>query len=457
MSVENGQESTRLVAHEQDGGLAAENGNVLFGKDSVQNMPTKEGRVFRKAKRTIRLSPQKDEYGQNGLSWHPVNGHKAVVLEKNSRKSRDGKGRGMPKKGGAGGKGTWGAPGSELYETSECKDTHDPNYDSDSQDAYIVQKVTLEIPPDELVKVIEPILKEYLENGDMQEVLTQFDNLNLGKNKYKILEMAINLALDRHDPQRELTSQLIAELHGRIMSKTDIGHGFDELLSNLSDLTLDTPEAPTLVGQFIARAMADDCLPSSFVDDYKGRVHNSGVREALEKAEVLLTMNHGIIRMDNVWGQGGGLRPVRYLTNRIQMLLKEYLSSGDITEATRCLKELDVPHFHHELVYQAAVMAIEEINERATDLMVQLLKSLTAANIITPDQFNKGAKRLFDDMPDICIDVPAAYTVLEKLGNKLHDEGIMSEYLYKEMPVRGRKRFVSEGDGGKVKEQTVYQ
>ena len=39
-------------------------------------------------------------------------------------------------------------------------------------------------------------------------------------------------------------------------------------------------------------------------------------------------------------------------------------------------------------------------------------------------------------MPDICIDVPAAYTALEKLGNKLHDEGIMSEYLYKEMPVR---------------------
>lgn len=99
MSVENGNDSARFAQLEQDGDLAGENGNVLFGKDSVQNMPTKEGRVFKKAKRTIRLSPQKDEYGQNGLSWLPVNGHKAVVLEKNSRKSRDGKGRGMPKKG----------------------------------------------------------------------------------------------------------------------------------------------------------------------------------------------------------------------------------------------------------------------------------------------------------------------------------------------------------------------
>ena len=34
------------------------------------------------------------------------------------------------------------------------------------------------------------------------------------------------------------------------------------------------------------------------------------------------------------------------------MLLKEYLSSGEIPEATRCLQELEVPHFHHELVYE---------------------------------------------------------------------------------------------------------
>lgn len=34
------------------------------------------------------------------------------------------------------------------------------------------------------------------------------------------------------------------------------------------------------------------------------------------------------------------------------LLLKEYLSSSDMKEATRCLQELEVPHFHHELVYE---------------------------------------------------------------------------------------------------------
>ena len=40
------------------------------------------------------------------------------------------------------------------------------------------------------------------------------------------------------------------------------------------------------------------------------------------------------------------------------MLLKEYLSSSDIAEATRCLRELNVPHFHHEVVYEVCSFII---------------------------------------------------------------------------------------------------
>ena len=38
------------------------------------------------------------------------------------------------------------------------------------------------------------------------------------------------------------------------------------------------------------------------------------------------------------------------------MLLKEYLSSGDVSEAIRCLLDLEVPHFHHELVYEVRLV-----------------------------------------------------------------------------------------------------
>jgi len=36
----------------------------------------------------------------------------------------------------------------------------------------------------------------------------------------------------------------------------------------------------------------------------------------------------------------------------MMILLKEYILSGDSEEAMRCVRELDVPHFNHELVYE---------------------------------------------------------------------------------------------------------
>ena len=44
--------------------------------------------------------------------------------------------------------------------------------------------------------------------------------------------------------------------------------GFDALLAQLNDLSLDTPNAAELLGNFIARAVADDCLPPAFVDNH---------------------------------------------------------------------------------------------------------------------------------------------------------------------------------------------
>jgi len=40
-------------------------------------------------------------------------------------------------------------------------------------------------------------------------------------------------------------------------------------------------------------------------------------RTALEKANVLLSMNHGMAHLDNIWGACGSNRPVKYLTNKV--------------------------------------------------------------------------------------------------------------------------------------------
>lgn len=109
-------------------------------------------------------------------------------------------------------------------------------------------------------------------------------------------------------------------------------------------------------------------------------------RQALARADVLLSMKHGMTRLDNVWGVGGGLRPVTSLVRSMGLLLQEYLSSDDTKEAARCLLELEVPHFHHELVYEAIVLALEAVNEETENSIVKLLKSFCDSTIVTPDQ-----------------------------------------------------------------------
>lgn len=40
------------------------------------------------------------------------------------------------------------------------------------------------------------------------------------------------------------------------------------------------------------------------------------------------------------------------LSCQMNLLLKEYILSGDSKEAERCLRDLEVPHFHHEFAYE---------------------------------------------------------------------------------------------------------
>ncbi|XP_018429762.1 PREDICTED: programmed cell death protein 4-like, partial [Nanorana parkeri] len=276
--------------------------------------------------------------------------------------------------------------------------------------------------------------------------------LNLGSQGPGVPRLAVSLALEGKASHRELTSRLLSGLLGKVLTEEDIARSFDRLLIDLPDLILDTPEAPQMLGQFIARAVADHALPLNFLDRYKGRVDSEHARAALDRAAVLLRIKREIIRLDNVWGVGGGQRPVTHLIKEMNLLLQEFLSSGQISEAERCLRELEVPHFHHELVYEAVVMVLEGSAEGHVLMMVKLLKALYDSCLITLDQMNRGFQRVYSELPDLSLDVPNAQNVMEKLVDLCYQEGAITQQLRDQCPIRGRKRFVSEGDGGLVKQ-----
>jgi len=249
-------------------------------------------------------------------------------------------------------------------------DPNDPNYESDSEKAdspkalngksnVDLKALVPEMSEEDVRKTVEPLILEYFENSDSTEVLFSLQEMlpNLGSRRWMVVSITIELAMDHKPSHRELASVLISDLYQKVISQRDIGKAFDYLLKNIEDLVLDTPDAPTILGNFIARAIADDCIPPKFLLSYKGNVGTELAGKALCRAHTLLNMKHGLVRLDNVWGVGGGLRPVKYLIKQIVLLLKEFLCSGDVEEASRCLRDLEVPHFHHELVYEVSYFA----------------------------------------------------------------------------------------------------
>jgi len=469
-----------LKDRRQSGGSGGHNGNVNAvileeseedsrdGLDAVgdknlsENCPPVNGRVIKKAKRPTKAASfsEPGAPASGGPQLPPNRGHK------NLRRSRNAMGRGLPKKGGAGGKGTWGKLGDEM--DLPWVDPNDPNYDSAGEEGETaatapnknikLNTLVPEMSEEDVKKAVEPLILEYFENGDVEEVLFSLEEmlLNIGTRRWMIPYLAIEMSMDHKPSHREMTSQLVSELYQKVISQRDIGKAFDFLLRQLTDLILDTPDAATILGNFMARCIADDCIPPKFLQSYKGNVTEPESVKALCRADMLLSMKHGLVRLDNVWGVGGGIKPVKYLIKKIVLLLKEYLCSCDIEEATRCLKDLEVPHFHHELVYEAVVLVIESSHEKTEEAMCKLLQSLFRSFVITIEQMRAGFQRCYDQMVDISIDVPQAYLILERWVLRCRQAGIINDDILKKMPSRGRKRFVSEGDGGLIKDSSFW-
>lgn len=214
LSDENGIIANRLV----NGVAATTPPAALMKKPS----PPSEGK-----KRSKKIARQNSRENQPPHVNGSLNGFVAPQRRwKNSRRSRNGSGRGMPKKNGGGGKGVWGLPGSEILEEPLEIDRNDPNYDPEVNDGNIeLKEVVAETTPDEFFKMIEPIILEYFEHGDTNEVAISFDEIIVGSLRPLGVTYSVQIALDHKDSQREMVSVLISDLYGRVVTPKDIAKG----------------------------------------------------------------------------------------------------------------------------------------------------------------------------------------------------------------------------------------
>lgn len=353
------------------------------------------------------------------------------------------------KKHGGAGKGKWDPlDGADLEDVPDALDENDPNYDDFAEESkYILSSshgtgTNGELSGHDPVadrKVYGPMLtltefkirlaesiKEYFDSADADEVIRSIEEMKCKEYHAEVVKRAISLSLDEGPRERELVSRLLTYLHPYPLGDADVDKGFEILLDSLDDLSIDIPDAKTIIGNFLARAIVDEVLPPAFISN---RNNNHPGDEVIEKAVTLLSREHCTARLEKIWGPGDG-RPVAELKKVVDQLVEEYLLSRELDEAARCVREMNAPFFHHELIKRGVRLAMEkdgrdhhESGVSSLDAIAALFSFLVKNAIVSEHQVGKGVDRLHRTLSDIQLDVPAAAAMLDEFETLAREGG----------------------------------
>ncbi|KAL2636328.1 hypothetical protein R1flu_007807 [Riccia fluitans] len=342
-----------------------------------------------------------------------------AAISKNDKKSHSGR-TGRPKKGGGGGKGTWGALLADG-DNKSALDRNDPNYDSEEEPYKLVGAPVAQSLEEYREKVVR-IIEEYFTNGDVAEAAANLRDVGSPDYHHYFVKKLISMAMDRHDRDKEMASVLISALYNDVIVPDQLAKGYLKLLESVDDLSLDIPDATDVLALFLARAVVDDILPPAFLSkSAKVLPEGSEGLVVIQKAEksYLLAPHHAEV-IEKKWG-GSTQTTVEEVKKKITDLLNEYVESGDRSEACRCIRELNVPFFHHEVVKKAITLAMEK--RSAEEKILSLLKECADEGLITSSQMSKGFSRLSDTVDDLALDIPHAGDMLQEITLKAGKEG----------------------------------
>jgi ABC-type uncharacterized transport system ATPase subunit len=198
---------------------------------------------------------------------------------------------------------------------------------------------------------VRRVLEEYLNSRDVAEVRRRLDELAVPADlQHQTVRAAIELGIERRDPERELVSRLLSSLHEEgpaYLSAAEAARGFEQLLERLDDLAIDNPRAPELLAAFLTRAVADEVLVLAFVGAAAPGVSETQLA-CLSAARAPLAASHFGERRRHVWGAATD-GTLEALKRAIAALCDEYFVSGELAEAVRYKESSTLPHRVHRL------------------------------------------------------------------------------------------------------------
>ena len=271
-----------------------------------------------------------------------------------------------------------------------------------------------QIDPGTMRAKLRVVVEEYLQSKDVTEVSRRLSELCVPHDmQHELVRAAVELGLERKDHDREMVSQLLSSLHERWFPAAHLARGFEQLLARIDDLAIDNPKAPDQLAAFMTRAIADELLPPAFVTTAPPMLLATPTQLAvLTTARAPLAASHfGQLRR-HVWGAAAGGN-LDALKKEVQELVSEFLVSGEIDEAVRCVRELEAPSYLHEVVKKLVSSAIVDGGERERGLALALTEKLANGDaLLSAELLAQGCMRLVEAADDLRLDHPKAPVLL---------------------------------------------
>lgn len=302
------------------------------------------------------------------------------------------------------------------------------------------------------------IVEEYFATDDVPSAANELREVDMPGHNYYFVKKLVSMAMDRHDKEKEMAATLLSALYADVIDPPQVYKGFSKLVECVDDLVVDIPDAVDVLALFIARAVVDDILPPAFLTKKRcSLLKESKGAEVLKRAEkgYLAAPLHAEI-VERRWGSSK-VKSVEDVKAKINNFLIEYVVSGDKKEACRCIKDLKLPFFNHEIVKRSLIMAMER--RQAEGQLLDFLKEASEEGFINSSQMTKGFTRLIDAVDDLSLDIPNARGILKTLISKAASEGWLCASSLKPLSSHPEKHSLEDSVAKifRIKAQSIIQ
>lgn len=355
------------------------------------------------------------------MSTKTTKSHKTTIRDKPKHSGKTTIDERKVKKGGAGGKGTWGSVNDDILDAqlgrteSYATNDADPNFDPmDDAQAHALrdhrprdQPLSASQPTatrqfalsiqdlSRFKRALQSAIEEYLVSAEEEEFSTTLKELDLPLYHQEIAKIVLKTGLDKSDQERERLSHLLHNLwrKGEVTSN-QMYQGFKKLFNQIEDLVLDFPRAKVVLKEFLAHSQG-----AGYLGPKEGAELEASM-DALEDAET-----------------------VRLIKRQVASIIEEYFDSEELKEAKQAIAELN-PAFSFEVVKKVISMALDRTNKERE------MASVLLADLADIGATERGFTVLLSRVEDLFLDCPDILTLLSCfLARAMIDEALPPAFL----------------------------